>query len=76
VGVRRNDRLAVQWYRRAARQGDLKAQFNLALCYLYGDGVRRALPRAKLWLRRAATRRHSRAAELLRLELKHSPRSH
>ena len=33
-------RSAVQWYRKAALQGHAKAQFNLALCYENGQGVK------------------------------------
>ena len=40
--------------RKAAEQGDAAAQFELAGCYLQGDGVDRNLAEAARWLRRAA----------------------
>lgn len=44
---------AAKLYRRASTQGDCWAQFNLALCYMNGEGVRR-LPREAVRLYRLA----------------------
>ena len=40
-GVKRNYRRAFVLYKKAARAGEVRAQWNLALCYLCGDGTRR-----------------------------------
>jgi TPR repeat protein len=56
----------VAWYRRAAQQGLLRAQFNLGLCHLYGTGVRKNQRVARLWLRRAASAGHKNAKEIIR----------
>ena len=40
-GTERDCRLAVRWYRKAAKQDALRAIRNLALCYANGTGVRR-----------------------------------
>jgi TPR repeat protein len=60
---------AIPWWRKAARGGDAKAQFNLGLAYLDGEGVRKNRRWAALWLRRAAAHGHSRARRLLKSEL-------
>ena len=44
----------VENYRKAAEQGDAKAQYNLSSCYFKGDGVRKDIEQAILWLRRSA----------------------
>ena len=51
----RDDRMAVHWYRQAARQGFVPAQYNLAMMYERGRGVERDFGRAAMWYRRAAT---------------------
>src|SRR5262249_7233772 len=45
---------AVGWYRRAAAQGDVHAQFRLGFLYAYGRGVDRDDVEAAIWYRRAA----------------------
>ena len=37
--ITQNYEEAAKWYSKAADQGFSKAQFNLAICYLYGEGV-------------------------------------
>ena len=44
----------MQWYRKAAEQGDAKAQFNLGLMYANGRGVRQDDAQAEQWYRKAA----------------------
>lgn len=39
AGVRRNRRKAVEWYEKAAEQGDAEGMYRLALCYLDGKAV-------------------------------------
>jgi TPR repeat protein len=45
---------AVQWYRKAAAQGDAGAQCNLGVCYERGQGVREDAEKAVEWYRKAA----------------------
>jgi TPR repeat protein len=56
----------VLWYRKAARQGDAKAQYNLGLCYRDGEGVRKNRRLAIRWLKDAAAKGHKGAANELR----------
>jgi hypothetical protein len=53
-GLPKDYRLAIQWYRRAADQGDTLAQFQLGVLYANGQGVARNYEEAVLWYRRAA----------------------
>jgi len=53
-GVPQDDAEAVKWYRRAADQGDAKAQDNLGAMYATGRGVPRDDAEAVKWFRRAA----------------------
>jgi hypothetical protein len=45
---------AVTWYRRAADQGNVLAQFNLGTMYHQGQGVPQDYAQALTWYRRAA----------------------
>ena len=45
---------AVEWYRKAADQGEPAAQFSLGLMYEQGTGVNRNLTEADRWYRLAA----------------------
>ena len=45
---------AVQWYRKAAEQGDAEAQDNLAFMYKNGQGVTQDYAQAVKWYRKAA----------------------
>jgi TPR repeat protein len=38
-GVPQDFKQAIQWYTKAAEQGDVDAQYNLALMYKNGEGV-------------------------------------
>ena len=40
---------AVQWYKKAAEQGDTQAQLTLALMYKYGPGVSEDYSQAVFW---------------------------
>lgn len=67
LGVPQKDmKEAAYWYRRAAKQGDAKAQWNLALCYLAGEGVRKNSGVAKRWLKAAASKGYKKARRKLR----------
>ena len=48
---------AVFWYRKAARRGDAKAQYNLGLCYKHGEGVSRSKRWAHHWIKKAARKK-------------------
>jgi hypothetical protein len=52
---------AVQWYRRAADQGDAVAQFNLGVRYDNGQGVPQNYEEAARWYRLAAQQGQARA---------------
>ncbi|EET45191.1 Sel1 repeat protein [Neisseria sicca ATCC 29256] len=52
-GVRQDDKQAVYWYRKAAEQGNAKAQYNLGLMYANGKGARQNLVIAKEWFGKA-----------------------
>ena len=43
-----------KWYRRAAKQGDFLAQFDLAHAYAQGLGVPKSRAQAAMWFRRSA----------------------
>jgi len=61
--------LAVRWWRKAAQKGDAKAQYNLGSSYVDGDGVRSNKRVGAVWLKKAASLGHKKAArELLVLQ--------
>lgn len=45
---------AEKWYRKAAEQGNAKAQYNLGNCYCLGEGVKHNYKEAIKWYRKAA----------------------
>ena len=47
------------WYRKAADQGDPRAQSNLGFAYASGQGVTRDLAQAAAWYRKAAEQGHA-----------------
>ena len=53
-------------YRKAAEQGDAKAQYNLGVCYANGDGVQKNLKQAVFWYRKAAEQGNAFAQEALK----------
>ena len=53
--------LAVKWYTRAADNGNVQAQFHLAMCYEHNKGVERDLVRAAKWFTKAAEKEHAEA---------------
>ena len=52
--VEKNEEEAVNWYRKAAEQGNADAQNSLGGCYYYGDGVEKNEEEAVNWYRKAA----------------------
>jgi TPR repeat protein len=53
-GVTQDAAQAALWYRKAADQGDVEAQFNLGELYREGRGVPLDLAQAAAWYRKAA----------------------
>ena len=60
LGVSKNYKEAVKWYRFAAEQGLTKAQYNLGLMYADGRGVSQDNQEAVKWYRLAADQGHAR----------------
>ena len=65
-GVTQSDKLAADWYRKAADQGHVRAQYNMAVLHLHGDGVDRDPVEAYAWLLQAAGNGHEASAELIK----------
>ncbi len=57
-GVSQNYIGAVSWYRRAAEQGYVEAQFSLGVMYGMGFGVSRNPNESLKWYRKAAEQGH------------------
>jgi len=56
LGLERYENLmceAIKWFRKAAEQGYSNAQYNLAICYYYGNGVEQDYEEAVRWLQKA-----------------------
>ncbi len=62
AGVRRDYVQAAAWYRKAAEQGDAKAEEGLGAMYQYGAGIERDPAQAIAWYRKAAEQGDSDAA--------------
>ena len=54
-GVIQNYKEGLEWYRKAAEQGNADAQFNLGLKYIKGEGVPQDYIKACKWFNLAAT---------------------
>lgn len=66
LGVTKDAKEAVKWYRKAAEQGNETAQFNLGLCYILGDGTKKDYHEADKWLKKAADQGNEDAKEFLK----------
>ena len=55
-GIPKDEAKAASWYRKAADQGDSKAQFALGIMYANGQGVPKDEVEAVRWYRKAAER--------------------
>jgi TPR repeat protein len=53
-GVDVNYKKAIEWYEKAAEQGDAKAQYNLGVLYRQGQGVDKSDSSAMRWFTKAA----------------------
>lgn len=56
---------SVTWYKKGAECGDVYAQYNLGLCYLSGDGIRRNERIAINWFKKAAAQGYNKALNKL-----------
>ena len=65
-GLSQSNDLAAYWYRKAAQQGHLSAQYNMAVLYLHGHGVDRDPVTAYAWLLQAADEGHPGSQELIK----------
>jgi len=65
IGVPRDDRAALRWFRQAAEQGSTEARYELALVYSLGLGVPPDRSRAAYWYRLLAEDGHLTAQYLL-----------
>ena len=54
-----NDAEAAKWYRKAAEQGYVDAQYNLGVAYAHGEGVPEDDKEAVKWFRKAAEQGHA-----------------
>lgn len=54
IVVAKNDKLAYAWYKQSAELNFVKAEYNLALMSLYGQGVDVSYRKGLFWLNRAA----------------------
>jgi TPR repeat protein len=61
LGVERNEKQALKWFRRAAKRGHAAAQYDLARMLHFGRGTRKNLRKAARWYEQAASRGHGRA---------------
>jgi TPR repeat protein len=57
-GVERDDVQAVDWFRKAAVQGNAIAQYDLGYAYESGRGVKADAREAAQWFARAASQGH------------------
>ena len=65
MGVSKDPRAAVCWFRLAANQGDVDAQFNLASMYYGGRGLPKDITKAHMWAVIAASLEDQGAKELM-----------
>ena len=63
IGVVRNDKEAVKWFRKAAEQGYASAQFNLGAMYANGEGVLEDSVMAYAWMNIAGANGNSNARD-------------
>jgi hypothetical protein len=52
------------WYRKAADQGDVNAQYRLGVMHAEGRGVAQDYVQAHMWFKLAAAQGHKEAAEI------------
>ena len=65
IGVEKDEKIAVEWFRKAAVQGFARAQDNLGYCYQYGLGVDKDEKKAVELYRKAAVQGNAEAQDSL-----------
>lgn len=65
LGIKKDLHKAFEWYLKAARQGDIDAQYEVGAAYILGEGIPRNFKAARMWLKRAADGGHKDAREIL-----------
>ena len=65
MGLPKNESTANEWFLKAAEQGNMEAQFNLAASYKYGSGTNVDMEKALFWYRKAAEQNHPMALNTL-----------
>ena len=65
-GITKNYAKAVEWYQKAANQGNDAAQCLLGMCYQHGNGVTQNYAKAIEWYQKAARQGHNVAIGLLK----------
>ena len=66
AGFKKDDKQAVEWWRKAADQGHAEAQASLGELYYNGRGVEKDEKQAVEWWRKAADQGHAEAQYKLR----------
>ena len=56
---------AFKWHHKSAIKGSTESQYQLALMFHYGSGVRKNEELAKLWFTRASKKGHTKAQSIL-----------
>ena len=65
---------AVEWYTKAAENGNTDAMYNLGLCFEHADGVEQDLSKAVEWHTKAVEKGHSGARKNLSYIFNHTVR--
>ena len=60
-GVERSYQKAIEWYLKAATNGNHDAMLNLGNCYRYGKGVKRSYSETIKWYKKSGTENANRA---------------
>ena len=66
LGAEQDMKKAVEWYKKAAKQGNMWAQHNLGYCYEYGEGIRKNHKKAVEWFTKAAEQGSKKAKRMLK----------
>ena len=66
-GVTRDKKEAVRWFKKAAEQGDAKAQNNIGLIYANGYSVTKDNEKAVRWFKKAARQGNKDAIKSLKI---------
>ncbi len=65
-GIKQDYLKAIYWYKKAAKQKDDKALYNLGLCYEFGDGVKQSFRWAKFYYTKASKLGNKKATNKLK----------